>query len=74
MSDITPCKSICYNSEYMVAGSGVAVYTPCKEYTKQYVYVQDGTCWYCHDGSRVTFTGGAMGFPTGNKEECGCND
>ena len=74
MSDTTPCQSNCYNSEYMVAGTGVAVYIPCKSYTETYVYVQEGTHWYCHNGSGVSFTGGAMGFPTGNQEECGCND
>ena len=74
MSNITECKSPCYNQEYMVNGVGVAVFTECKGSSPISVFVETGSYTFCHDGSGVVFKGSLFAFPVGEKVVCGCND
>lgn len=70
----TACISPCFNTEYNIVGSGTAEWFACQAVTPTTLFVNGGTQFFCHDGSGVTFYGGASGTPTGNQEECGCND
>lgn len=69
-----PCISPCFNTEYNIVGSGTAEWFACNAVAPTTLFVEGGTQFFCHDGSGVTFYGGASGTPTGSQEECGCND